>query len=89
MADIEANRIERHNRRRQHRAHQTENFLRSLQMLQVNTFLRENDSSTPFEDYSLFMYRQHAPEFNDRVKEMERKLLYPVRKPKKIFVVFD
>lgn len=49
-------------------------------MLQANTYLRENDaSSIPFDDYSLFMYRQSAPEFNDRVKELERKLLYPVR----------
>jgi hypothetical protein len=48
-------------------------------MLQVNTFLRENEESGPFEDYSIFMYRQQAPEFNDRVKELEQKLLYPVR----------
>lgn len=47
-------------------------------MLQVNTFLRESDSSTPFEDYSLYVYRQSAPMFNDRVKELEQKLLYPV-----------
>lgn len=49
-------------------------------MLQVNTFLRENENYGPFEDYSIFMYRQQAPEFNERVKEMEQKLLYPVRK---------
>lgn len=48
-------------------------------MLQVNTLLRETDDPTAFEDYSLFIYRQHAPEFNDRVKDLERKLLYPVR----------
>lgn len=48
-------------------------------MLQANIFLREADENTPFEDYSIFMYRQQAPEFNDRVKELERKLLYPVR----------
>lgn len=47
-------------------------------MLQANNYIRETDSSTPFEDYSIFMYRQSAPEFNDRVKELERKLLYPV-----------
>lgn len=34
---------------------------------------------TPFEDYSLFLYRQTAPKFEDRVKEMENKILYPVR----------
>lgn len=51
-------------------------------MLQANTLLRESgdDSSSAFEDYSLFLYRQSAPEFTDRVKELERKLLYPVRR---------
>lgn len=47
-------------------------------MLQANNFLRENESSTPFEDYSIFMYRQDAPEFGDRVKNLEKKLLNPV-----------
>ena len=79
LEEIEANRIDRHNKRRQHRAAQTENFYKSLHMLQVNTFLRESDSSSPFEDYSIFLYRQSAPEFNDRVKELENKLRYPVR----------
>lgn len=78
LKDIEVNREERQSKRRLHRAQQTQNFFKSLHMLQANNFLRENDSSTPFEDYSLFMYRQSAPEFNDRVKELERKLLYPV-----------
>lgn len=48
-------------------------------MLQANTMLRESDTNTPFEDYSIFMYRQSAPEFGDRVKELEQKLLFPVR----------
>lgn len=51
-------------------------------MLQAATFLRDHESestSTPFEDYSLFLYRQNAPEFLGRVKELEQKLLYPVR----------
>lgn len=51
-------------------------------MLQANNLLRESDSSTPFEDYSIFLYRQSAPQFNDRVKELEQKLLYPVRECK-------
>lgn len=78
LKDIDINRQERQSKRRLQRAQQTQNFYKSLHMLQANNFLRENDSSTPFEDYSLFMYRQSAPEFNDRVKELERKLLYPV-----------
>ena len=81
LADIDANRIDRQNRRRQHRKMQTENFLKSLQMLQVANYLREegieNDPEA-FEDYSIYMYRQTAPEFTDRVKELEKKLLYPV-----------
>lgn len=65
-------------KRRQQRYQQTQNFYKSLHMLQANILLREADENTPFEDYSIFMYRQQAPEFNDRVKELERKLLYPV-----------
>ena len=83
LADIDANRIDRQHRRRQQRKMQTENFLKSLHMLQANNYLRESDDSAAFEDYSIFMYRQNAPEFTDRVKELEKKLLYPVR----IFVV--
>lgn len=57
-------------------------------MLQANTLLRESGGeNTPFEDYSIFLYRQQAPEFNDRVKELERKLLFPVRKMKKFICV--
>ncbi|XP_058822163.1 F-actin-monooxygenase Mical isoform X2 [Topomyia yanbarensis] len=77
--EIEANRCDRQTKRRLARAQQTNNFYTSLHMLQANTFLRESDSSSAFEDYSLFLYRQSAPEFNDRVKEMERKILYPDR----------
>ena len=85
LADIDANRIDRQLRRKQHRQIQTDNFLKSLQMLQAANYMRENgENSEPFEDYSIYMYRQNAPEFSDRVKELERKLLYPVR----IIVVF-
>lgn len=79
LQEIEVNRNDRQNKRRLQRAQQTQNFYKSLHMLQANTLLRESDSSSPFEDYSIFLYRQSAPEFNDRVKELERKLLYPVR----------
>lgn len=80
LVDIDANRIDRQARRRQQRKLQTENFLKSLHMLQANNYLRENeDSEAAFEDYSIYMYRQNAPEFNSRVKELEQKLLYPVR----------
>jgi hypothetical protein len=79
LAEIESNRYDRTNRRRQQRRKQTENFLTSLHMLQANTLLRESDDSTAFDDYSLYVYRQSAPIFDDRVKELERKLLYPVR----------
>lgn len=79
LADIDANRIDRQQRRREQRKLQTENFLKSLHMLQANNYLRDNDDPEAFEDYSIFMYRQNAPEFTDRVKELERKLLYPVR----------
>jgi len=79
LADIDANRIDRQQRRREQRKLQTENFLKSLHMLQANNYLRDaDDEDAAFEDYSIFMYRQNAPEFTDRVKELELKLLYPV-----------
>lgn len=86
LAEIDANRIDRQTRRREQRRFQTENFLKSLHMLQAANYLRDNDESAAFEDYSIYMYRQNAPEFTDRVKELERKLLYPVRNLS--FVVF-
>lgn len=46
-------------------------------MLQANN-MREDKDTCPFEDYSIFMYRKSAPEFNERVKDLEKKLLYPV-----------
>lgn len=53
-------------------------------MLQAGKLLRENeiDENSPFEDYSIYMYRQSAPEFKDRVKDFEQKLaiaIFPVR----------
>lgn len=73
-------------KRRQQRYHQTQNFYKSLQLLQAGKLLREGglgeggvaEDGTPFEDYSIFLYRQQAPVFNDRVKDLERKLLFPV-----------
>lgn len=87
LQEIEANRQDRMSRRRQQRFHQTQNFYKSLQLLQAGKLLREGadgaaegvaEDGTPFEDYSIFLYRQQAPIFNDRVKELERKLLFPV-----------
>lgn len=67
-------------KRRQQRAQQTQNFYKSLQLLQAGKMLcDEVDENTPFEDYSIYMYRQQAPEFKDRVKDLEKKLLNPVR----------
>ncbi|KAG7211474.1 hypothetical protein KM043_010752 [Ampulex compressa] len=57
----------------------TQQFYKSMQMLQANA-KREKDE--PFEDYSIFLYRQTAPDFKDRVKYLEQKILYPDREPK-------
>ncbi|XP_064215883.1 F-actin-monooxygenase Mical isoform X3 [Tribolium castaneum] len=72
LEEIVANRTERQNKRRQQRRLQTEQFLKSMQMLQANA----KPDSQPFEDYSLFVYRQTAPNFEDRVKDLERKFTY-------------
>lgn len=92
LQEIEVNRAERQNKRRIQRQLQTQNFYKSLHMLQAATFLRDHESestSTPFEDYSLFLYRQNAPEFLGRVKELEQKLLYPVSEREERIVVVD
>lgn len=39
----------------------------------------KDDEPTPFEDYSIFVYRQTAPDFKDRINQIEMKILYPVR----------
>lgn len=77
LEEIITNRTERQNKRRQQRKLQTEQFIKSMQMLQANAIL---DPSGPFEDYSIFLYRQTAPNFEDRVKDLEKKFTYvPVR----------
>ncbi|KAJ8868011.1 hypothetical protein PR048_031820 [Dryococelus australis] len=73
--EIERNRMERMMRRKYQRHLATQQFYKSMQMLQTNA----RPDPTPFEDYSLFVYRQTAPAFEDRVKDMEKKILYPVR----------
>lgn len=51
-------------------------LMKSMQMLSSNA---KHEKDEPFEDYSLFVYRMTAPDFKDRVKQLETKLLYPVR----------
>ncbi|CAK9803584.1 [F-actin]-monooxygenase Mical [Anthophora plagiata] len=79
LADIEKNRAERMRKRQYLRHMATQQFYKSMQMLQANA-KREKDE--PFEDYSIFLYRQTAPDFKDRVKYLEQKILYPDREPK-------
>jgi hypothetical protein len=51
-------------------------LLKSMQMLETNAKCKDSSS---LEDYSLFVYRQTAPAFQDRVRDLELKLFYPVR----------
>nr|CAD7459395.1 unnamed protein product [Timema tahoe] len=75
IEEIDRNRTERMMRRKYMRHLATQQFYKSMQMLHSN----ERSDPTPHEDYSLFVYRQTAPAFEDRVKEMENKILYPDR----------
>ncbi|TGZ51075.1 Protein MICAL-3 [Temnothorax longispinosus] len=79
LDEIEKHRTERMKKRQYLRKMATEQFYKSMQMLQANA-KREKDE--PFEDYSIFLYRQTAPDFKDRVKDLEQKILYPDRQPK-------
>jgi hypothetical protein len=47
----------------------------SIQMLEANA---RTEDSAPFEDYSLFVYRQTAPSFQDLCRDFELKLFYPL-----------
>lgn len=71
LEEIASNRAERQNKRRQQKKLQTENFVKSMQMLQANA-----RDPGPFEDYSIFLYRQTAPKFEDRVKDLEKQFTY-------------
>lgn len=51
-------------------------ILKSVRMLQANS--KQENENMPFEDYSMFLYRQSAPDFKERVKDLEKKLLHPV-----------
>lgn len=51
-------------------------ILKSVRMLQENS--KQENENIPFEDYSMFLYRQSAPDFKERVKDLEKKLLFPV-----------
>lgn len=75
LDEIEKHRTERVKKRQYLRKMATQQFYKSMQMLQANA-KREKDE--PFEDYSIFLYRQTAPDFKDRVKDLEQKILYPV-----------
>lgn len=75
LDEIEKHRTERMKKRQYLRKMATQQFYKSMQMLQANA-KREKDE--PFEDYSIFLYRQTAPDFKDRVKDLEQKILYPV-----------
>ncbi|XP_067012830.2 uncharacterized protein Mical isoform X2 [Anabrus simplex] len=79
--ELEHFRMERILRRQYLRKLQTQQFYKSMQMLSSNA---KPDDSGPFEDYSLFVYRQTAPDFKDRVKELERKIFYPDHKPQEL-----
>ncbi|KAL0125064.1 hypothetical protein PUN28_004309 [Cardiocondyla obscurior] len=79
LDEIEKHRTERMKKRQYLRKMATQQFYKSMQMLQANA-KREKDE--PFEDYSIFLYRQTAPDFKDRVKDLEQKILYPDRQPK-------
>lgn len=90
LEEIKQNRIERQQRSKYMQMLTRQQFYKSIQMLQANA-PRSDDDDTPFDDYSLFMYRMTAPDFQDRVKSLEQKLLYPVRLPGKnisVHIVF-
>lgn len=74
--ELDKLRMERILRRQYLRHKESQCFEKSMQMLCGNA---KDDEPTPFEDYSIFVYRQTAPDFKDRINQIEMKILYPVR----------
>lgn len=74
--ELDKLRMERILRRQYLRHKESKCFQKSMQMLCGNA---KDDEPTPFEDYSIFVYRQTAPDFKDRINQIEMKILYPVR----------
>ncbi|PSN38132.1 hypothetical protein C0J52_08223, partial [Blattella germanica] len=70
--EIRQNRSERQMRKKQLLQLAKIHLHKSMQMLETNA-----KPEGPFEDYSLFVYRQTAPAFSERVKDLEIKLFYP------------
>jgi len=74
--------MERQRRRVQERMLQTERFIKSMRLLQMND--RSGEISTEdvidqrFDDYTFQLYLQTVPDFGDRCKRLENKLFYSV-----------
>lgn len=73
--EIEEHRTECMKKRQYLRQMAIQQFYKSMRMLQANAKREKNE---PFEDYAISLYRQTAPDFKDRVKDLEQKILYPV-----------
>lgn len=69
-------------RQREQRERDTRQFVKSMQLLSAYTRLEPGEepapSTTVDEDYGIFMYRQSAPDFKDRVKDIEKLIFHPV-----------
>ncbi|XP_014469225.1 PREDICTED: protein-methionine sulfoxide oxidase Mical isoform X2 [Dinoponera quadriceps] len=79
LDEIEKHRNERMKKRQYLRQMAIQQFYKSMRMLQSNAKREKNE---PFEDYAISLYRQTAPDFKDRVKDLEQKILYPDRESK-------
>jgi hypothetical protein len=76
--ELERNREERMQRRRMMRHLSTQTFIQNMRRMQTAGNFYDDAKEEKLEDFSLKIYREHAPQFKDRVKEMEQKILYPV-----------
>ncbi|KAI5701118.1 hypothetical protein M8J75_006235 [Diaphorina citri] len=82
IEQIERNREERLSKQRSQRERDTRQFVKSMQMLAAYSRPEPGESlgsTNVDEDYGIFMYRQTAPDFKDRVKEIEQKIFHPER----------
>ena len=77
---MERSKEERMQRRRMMRHLSTQTFIQNMRRMQTdgNFYDQDEFKEDKMEDFSLIVYRQHAPRFKDRVKDMEQKILHPV-----------
>ncbi|XP_065351605.1 F-actin-monooxygenase Mical isoform X2 [Cloeon dipterum] len=74
--ELDRNREDRMQRRRMMRHLTSQKFVENMRRMQSVGNFYDEPREEKTEDFSLTVYRQHAPHFKDRVKQLERQMIY-------------